>query len=64
MKPCPKCNGSEIWPEMGTRTPFGMVCYTCGFLGPRVSQENPDEAMAAWDSLPRLDNREPKGGAA
>jgi hypothetical protein len=53
MKPCPECNSDDIWPEMGTSRPFGMVCHGCGFVGPRVSDEDPDDAIEAWENIAR-----------
>lgn len=53
MKPCPKCSSRDIWPEMMTEPPYGMECRSCGFVGPRVSECDPDEAIKAWNEIPR-----------
>lgn len=60
-KDCPKCGSDDIWPEMGTSAPYGIVCRGCGFTGPRVSQDDPDEAIDAWNALSKAEGGEGQG---
>jgi hypothetical protein len=53
IEPCPKCGGTNIWPEMGFAVKYGMMCGACEFVGPRASEGDPDEAIAAWNALSR-----------
>lgn len=50
LEPCPRCDGMDIWPEIGPG-PYGLYCRSCQWGGPRTSAADgdPDEAIAAWN---------------
>jgi predicted RNA-binding Zn-ribbon protein involved in translation (DUF1610 family) len=50
LRPCPNCGSANILPEFYTDPPYGLYCHECGHVGPRVSTDAPDEAIAAWNA--------------
>ena len=48
LKPCPFCGATNIEPDY-VNVPYGLECKSCGASGPPDSQQDPDEAIAAWN---------------
>lgn len=50
LLPCPFCGGTDLMPEMGMPAPYGLYCRTCKAAGPNVATDDPDPAIAAWNT--------------
>ena len=57
MKPCPACGGTKLTFAFGGNR---VVCanWDCQLTGPRKKER--EDAIAAWNALPRNLKRDPK----
>ena len=52
-KPCPNCGSRDIeWDTFG-KDEYYIACITCGVSGPTLNNSSIEQAVEAWNKLPR-----------